>query len=307
MPLAVALQDVKGNQQRRDLEGGALRRTSFIESGKDAPQAFMVQYDPNRVSRAHFHEVDQFQIVIDGKGKIGRHELRPYCVHFARAHTPYGPLVADGEGMTFLTLRRRLDLGAQRLPESKAHLEQVPNRRPWQITQPVTFGAEPQTTTHSGVLVEPISGVKDDEGLAGYTVSMQSGATAYAPDPSRGDGQYVVVLEGSLLHGGKEYKSITVVSVEPHEGPFEIRAGAQGLKGLVLTFPRNAGKQSAAAESPDSGLKTWQCVLCAFVYDEEAGLPEDGIAAGTRWQDVPETWTCPDCAASKSDFQMIEL
>ena len=306
MPLAVALQDVKGNQQRRDLEGGSLRRTSFIETReKGSPQAFLVEYDPNRVSRAHFHEVDQFQIVVEGKGKIGRHELSPYSVHFARAHTPYGPLVAAEEGMTFLTLRRHFDFtGAQRLPEAKAVLEQVPNRRPWQVTESVAL---PAPIPASGVLVEPISGVKDDEGLAGYTVSMRPGAIAYAPDPSRGDGQYVVVLEGSLLHGGKEYTSITLVSVDSQEGAFEIRAGAHGLKGLVLSFPRSAGKQPATAESSDTGLKTWHCVLCSFVYEEEAGLPEEGIAAGTRWQDVPETWTCPDCAATKSDFQMIEL
>ncbi|HUF81483.1 MAG TPA: rubredoxin [Burkholderiales bacterium] len=50
-----------------------------------------------------------------------------------------------------------------------------------------------------------------------------------------------------------------------------------------------------------------QCLLCAFVYDEEAGLPEEGIAPGTRWEDVPETWSCPDCSATKRDFVMVEI
>ncbi|MCE9639003.1 MAG: rubredoxin [Betaproteobacteria bacterium] len=45
-------------------------------------------------------------------------------------------------------------------------------------------------------------------------------------------------------------------------------------------------------------------MLCAFTYDESKGMPDEGVAAGTRWEDVPETWTCPDCSASKSDFQM---
>ena len=43
-------------------------------------------------------------------------------------------------------------------------------------------------------------------------------------------------------------------------------------------------------------------MLCAFIYDEAAGMPDEGIAPGTRWADVPETWTCPDCSASKADF-----
>ena len=34
-------------------------------------------------------------------------------------------------------------------------------------------------------------------------------------------------------------------------------------------------------------------------------MPGEGIAPGTRWQDVPETWGCPDCSASKGDFQMM--
>lgn len=53
--------------------------------------------------------------------------------------------------------------------------------------------------------------------------------------------------------------------------------------------------------------KKYLCVICGYIYDEEEGWPEDGIAPGTRWEDVPETWICPDCAAMKEDFEMIEL
>jgi rubredoxin len=48
-------------------------------------------------------------------------------------------------------------------------------------------------------------------------------------------------------------------------------------------------------------------MLCSFIYGEEAGWPDEGIPPGTRWEDVPETWTCPDCSARKSDFSMIEI
>ena len=53
-------------------------------------------------------------------------------------------------------------------------------------------------------------------------------------------------------------------------------------------------------------FKVWTCVLCGFVYDEAMGMPEHGIPTGTRWEDVPEDWCCPDCSVSKSDFEMIE-
>ena len=54
-------------------------------------------------------------------------------------------------------------------------------------------------------------------------------------------------------------------------------------------------------------MKERQCTICGFVYDESKGLPEEGIAPGTRREDIPEDWACPDCGAAKSDFEMIEI
>ena len=54
-------------------------------------------------------------------------------------------------------------------------------------------------------------------------------------------------------------------------------------------------------------MKTWICVVCGLIYEEEKGWPEDGIAAGTRWEDVPADWKCPECGASKAEFEMVEF
>jgi len=54
-------------------------------------------------------------------------------------------------------------------------------------------------------------------------------------------------------------------------------------------------------------MRKWQCQVCGFIYDEEEGLPEEGISPGTRWEDVPDDWECPDCGASKSDFEMLQI
>ena len=53
--------------------------------------------------------------------------------------------------------------------------------------------------------------------------------------------------------------------------------------------------------------KKYMCVVCGWVYDEEYGVPEDGIEPGTRWDEIPLNWTCPECGARKSDFEMVEL
>jgi rubredoxin len=50
----------------------------------------------------------------------------------------------------------------------------------------------------------------------------------------------------------------------------------------------------------------WQCVLCGYVYDPELGDPDQGIAPGTSFEDLPDDWTCPDCGAGKEDFEPVE-
>jgi rubredoxin len=52
--------------------------------------------------------------------------------------------------------------------------------------------------------------------------------------------------------------------------------------------------------------KKYECVICGFIYDEAEGLPDDGIAPGTLWADIPEDWECPDCGISKEDFDLFE-
>ena len=54
-------------------------------------------------------------------------------------------------------------------------------------------------------------------------------------------------------------------------------------------------------------MKTWICVVCGLIYDEAQGWPDDGIAPGTPWAEVPDDWLCPDCDVSKADFNMQEI
>lgn len=54
-------------------------------------------------------------------------------------------------------------------------------------------------------------------------------------------------------------------------------------------------------------MKKWRCLVCGLVYNEATGWPEDGIAPGTKWEDVPSDWECPDCFVTKQDFIMVEI
>lgn len=54
-------------------------------------------------------------------------------------------------------------------------------------------------------------------------------------------------------------------------------------------------------------MKIYECIVCGYVYDESRGDPDHGIAAGTRWEDVPADWACPECGVAKADFEMREI
>ncbi|GLX34309.1 rubredoxin [Streptomyces roseochromogenus] len=61
--------------------------------------------------------------------------------------------------------------------------------------------------------------------------------------------------------------------------------------------------ESNATSSPE--YRKWLNLICGWVYDEEAGLPEEGIATGTLFEDIPENWTCPVCGSRKEDFEPV--
>ena len=56
-----------------------------------------------------------------------------------------------------------------------------------------------------------------------------------------------------------------------------------------------------------TATKAWMCLICGWIYYEDLGSPEEGLAPGTRWADIPAGWRCPECGAAKEDFVMLEL
>jgi rubredoxin len=304
MPHIAAYDDVKASRIKRDLPRGEGWRTNFLTypAGADVteePMGFLVEGNHERVIRPHYHENDQFQVVVSGGGVLGKHKLAVHSVHFSRAYTPYGPINFGAEGLGFLTLRARKDPGAQYISESREKLTAVPGRKPWQVTE------APDFTRTGDVTLRPFTQIKDERGLAAFSLSMKAGATVTLPDPAHTAGQHIIVTRGSLAYQGRDFNAVTVAFVKPHEGAWQVTAGAEGLEAIVLNYPRRevvAANDAVAAKAP--GHRVWQCALCAFVYDESKGMPEEGVAAGTRWEDVPASWTCPDCSASKTDFQM---
>jgi rubredoxin len=52
-------------------------------------------------------------------------------------------------------------------------------------------------------------------------------------------------------------------------------------------------------------MQGWKCIICQYVYDPATGDPENGVAPGTPFEDLPENWLCPICGAGKDLFEPV--
>lgn len=53
-------------------------------------------------------------------------------------------------------------------------------------------------------------------------------------------------------------------------------------------------------------MKKYKCIVCDHIYDEAIGDPDSGIKPGTKFEDLPSDWSCPECGVSKEDFELIK-
>jgi hypothetical protein len=202
------------------------------------PMAFLVEQDPGTTAQAHYHEADQFQVVVAGSGTLGRHVVEPVSVHFAGAHTAYGPIHAGPAGVSYFTLRNGFDPGARFMLQSdnRAALRGVAGRRHREVVAgPLPAGSalpDPQSPRTEAVLgPEP-------DGLAAWRYRLPPGATIEGPDPDAGRGQYWLVLAGALAHGAERLTPLSCGFVAPGEAAFRGIAGEAGLDLLIMQFPQ---------------------------------------------------------------------
>lgn len=53
-------------------------------------------------------------------------------------------------------------------------------------------------------------------------------------------------------------------------------------------------------------MAKYRCVICNYIYDPAVGDPDNGVAPGTAFEDIPADWVCPLCGAGKEDFEIEE-
>ena len=195
------------------------------------PMAFLVEQDPGSTANAHYHQQDQFQLVVGGYGTLGLHEIRPVTVHFTGAHTAYGPIRASqDQGVWYFTLRNGFDPGARfmTMPESRIALRTIPGRS----HREAVAGPLPAATLPTETLLGP-----EQDGMAAWRYTLAAGETVSGPDPASGRGQYWVVTGGSLIRDGETLPKLSCAFLFPDDAPFQAKAGADGLEVVAMQFP----------------------------------------------------------------------
>ena len=201
------------------------------------PMAFLVEQDPGSTAQSHFHQQDQFQLVVGGNAIMGTHEVRPLSVHFSGAYTAYGPIRASkDEGVHYFTLRNGFDPGARfmSVSENRAALRSVAGRKHREAV------AGPLAAAEIAIPQEP-------DGMGAWRYRVGPGERVVGPDPTTGRGQYWVVADGTMICSGETLPRLSCSFVDPDEAPLEAVAGSDGLDVVVMQFPRRDRATDAAA------------------------------------------------------------
>jgi hypothetical protein len=210
------------------------------QAGVLYPMAFLVEKEPHAVTKPHFHQADQYQVIVQGGGRLGTHEVGTVAVHYTDAWSAYGPIVAADDGISWFTLRNAWDPGARYMPAAREQLraarrQNLQHREATAPPMPVASARElASLPTASGTtVIDPAP-----DGMASWRYRLPAGASISGPDPRAGGGQFWIVLSGCAAAAGAAFlPANSCIFVAPDDGALTMMAGEGGAEALCLQFP----------------------------------------------------------------------
>lgn len=213
------------------------------------PQAFLVnRLYPGANIPPHFHDIDQFQVVVDGFCTMGKKNAPPVTFQYADAYTPYGPIYGEEQGFAFFTLRPIASGGFWPMPGNRQHMPGRAGRNiagHFDVTQPLP---------PAGAVSRECLMAKQADGVNALGLRLGRGAAVQGPDSNAG-GQYYLVCKGEVTWDGKPLPERSVMHVAAGESAPELTAGPAGAAVLILSFARPSDRpgsdpQALAARDP---------------------------------------------------------
>jgi len=229
----------EATRRNRKYPGGALGwKSEWMVNGDDpnlSPTVFLVEQPANETLPAHFHLNNQFQLFIEGSGRIGARKVGPVTVHYAGAYTGYGPLIAGPEGMKYFTIRTVLEEGAQVIACYEGKVPDGPRRHATSKPIEIKSAAEIAALTTPEIVnaIEPA-----EDGLASASVCLPAAANLAPMDLGTGEGLFLFVLAGTIIVAGEvlgEWESL-YTGADDHF-PL-IVAGPEGAQVVTMIPPK---------------------------------------------------------------------
>jgi len=221
-------------------------RSDYTDRKAGVPQLLLVEQQiPGSQILPHFHGIDQFQVFMDGEGKLGHHVIKPVSIHYTNKFTGYGPIQAGAQGMSYYVLRPSFDtLGSQYLhvPESRKHLTRGGKR--FFLADGIVLRTPAELSALAAQEVQRVIGVdKPDDpeaGLFADIVCLGPNMRYAVADPATGGGQVVLVMAGGIAYRNEALGPRGAIAITHDEPALAFVAGAEGAQLMVLQYPRRA-------------------------------------------------------------------
>ncbi|MCH9673717.1 MAG: hypothetical protein K0U93_19915 [Gammaproteobacteria bacterium] len=196
------------------------------------PQAYLVEQPSDSTVATHFHDTNQFQVFVHGVGAFGRKPLDGLMVHYAGAHTAYGPIAAGGDGIHYMTLRNNWDSGAKTLPENRHRMRSVTRvHRFAENVMPSAPSLAKDTVARTDLIA------LEEDGLGVCRFDIGPARVCDIGFEFEGAGAYALVIAGEVEHEGDDYETHSLIYVAEDESPISVTAGSAGASVLFLQFP----------------------------------------------------------------------
>lgn len=220
-------------------------RSDFTERKPGVPQWLLVEQPvPGSTVLPHYHSTDQFQIFLEGDGRLGRHAIKPLSIHYTNRYTGYGPIVAGPSGVSYYVLRPEFDqlVTGQYLhvPALREKLKQQRGHKRAVMVDDVAVKALEDLSKITAPIIERVIDAEDadDRGTFADVLSLGPNMHYTAPDPAHGGGQVFLVLQGAMRCNGESYAMRSGVALTREEKALTLTAGERGLQALVLQYPQ---------------------------------------------------------------------
>lgn len=229
-------------RRQRVYPGGQIAyKGEWMNTGTDprfSPTVFLYEQPGDTTLSAHFHHNNQFQIFVEGEGRIGARTLMPVVVHYAGAYTGYGPLLAGPQGLKYFTLRTVHESGAVRVADARAGNADWPKGPVRHATSKPVDVASSDTLGALDAPRETILIPRAEDGLEVLSIEMPPAMVVPAPAFEEAAGLFLFLLSGSMEGETQMLGAHESLFISSDETSPRLLSGPSGAHLLTLVMPR---------------------------------------------------------------------